>query len=410
MQAADIGPVPERERTQSAADLFLIFAGANIAPTTLQVGASLAGGLSTRATLLVIALGSVAGSALVAALAPLGPRLLVPSVIAARAALGTRGAALVAAILFAGNFVWIALNNVMAGSGCALVLGGPRSLPLWAFGLGVLATGVVAIGPRAVGLADRFAVPVLLLLGVLLTVACFRSGAVSFGPASAAAPPRGLLRGLDVVIGYQVSWILMFADYSRYTRGEGRAASAVFLGLAVTSLWFMPVGLFAARAGGSDDPGAMLSALGLGGLGALLLTLASVTTNFVNIYLSGLALKSLWPGAPDKPAVVAIGLVGSALGLLSGRLLEQLASFMLVIGGLLVPVGGILVAHFLRRRDIDVGALVEGRGPRLPLAGLLAWIAGAAAYALALPIGATLPSLLTSMLVYAVVSRLTSRG
>ena len=41
-------------------------------------------------------------------------------------------------------------------------------------------------------------------------------------PIGWALPP--LLRGFDLVVGYQVSWILMFADYSRYTASERRAA------------------------------------------------------------------------------------------------------------------------------------------------------------------------------------------
>ena len=54
---------------------------------------------------------------------------------------------------------------------------------------------------------------------------------------AAAAPQRALSwwRGLDVVIGYQVSWILMFADYSRYTRSVRGSGIAIFLGLAITS-------------------------------------------------------------------------------------------------------------------------------------------------------------------------------
>ncbi len=62
-------------------------------------------------------------------------------------------------------------------------------------------------------------------------------------------------RGLDVVIGYQVSWILMFADYSRYTRSVRGSAVAVFLGLAVTSAWMMPLGAIAARAAGTERSG-----------------------------------------------------------------------------------------------------------------------------------------------------------
>src|SRR6185369_12303208 len=88
VNAADIAPVRPDAQTQSSADLFLIFVGANVVATTFQVGASLAASFSLRASMLLIGVGSVAGAALVAALAPIGSRLRVPSVIAARPALG----------------------------------------------------------------------------------------------------------------------------------------------------------------------------------------------------------------------------------------------------------------------------------------------------------------------------------
>ncbi len=62
-------------------------------------------------------------------------------------------------------------------------------------------------------------------------------------PAAQGAPSTPWFRGFDIVVGYQVSWILMFADYSRYTRSEKSSARAVFLGLLLTSLWMMPLGL-----------------------------------------------------------------------------------------------------------------------------------------------------------------------
>jgi cytosine permease len=222
MQAVQIGPVPAGERTQSATDLFLIFAGANIVATTLQVGASLAASFDRRSAFGLIAFGSLAGALLVAALSPVGPRLGVPSVIAARAALGLRGAGLVAALLYVTNFAWIAVNNVIAASACARLWGGPSSEGAWAVALGIAATVIVAGGPRAVALADRYAVPLPFVVGILLTIACLR-----IPPAVLAAPAKSALprsRGLDVVIGYQVSWILMFADYSRYTASARRGA------------------------------------------------------------------------------------------------------------------------------------------------------------------------------------------
>ena len=412
MQPADIRPAAPTEQTQSTFDLFLIFVGANVVATTFQVGASLASSFTLTRTIMLIAVGSVAGSALVAALAPLGPRLRVPSVIAARPALGMTGAALVAVVLYVSNFAWIALNNVIAASACARAAAtwaGPAgaSQAAWAVALGLIATIVVWRGPRAVARADRVAVPLMLMVGVALTVACVRASGAAPTPAAPTLGSMSPSRGLDVVIGYQVSWILMFADYSRYTRSARGSAIAVFLGLAITSVWMMPLGAIAARAAGSSDPGAMLDAVGLGAAGALLLTLATLTTNFVNIYMSSLAWKSLVPRAGDAAVIWSIGIIGTALSAVPGVWLDQYMNFMMTLGALLVPVGGVLVAHYYgpRRPLLDEALIAElydkaGAFRGVKAAGVGAWAAGAIAFFLAGSIGGTLPALVVSVVVY----------
>jgi NCS1 family nucleobase:cation symporter-1 len=358
----------------------------------------------------MIGAGSLIGGGLVAALAPLGPRVRAPSMIVTRAALGVKGAALVAAILYVTNFAWIAINNVIAASVLSRVWGGPTSQTAWAIGLGVAATWIVARGPHAVALADRLAVPLMSIVSVVFTIACVTASS------AATSPPNGglsFLRGLDVVIAYQVSWILMFADYSRYTRSVRGSVAAVFAGLSLTSLWMMPLGMLAARAAGSSDPGAMVIAVGLGALGALLLALATLTTNFVNIYTSSLAWKSLLPAASDRAAVWSIGLIGTALGAIPGVWLEQYTNFMMVLGALLVPVGGVLIAHFHFGRGgaadssrlVDILYDTSGRLAGVVVPGVAAWAAGAAVYFAAGDIGGTLPSLVTAMGVYAVLRR-----
>jgi nucleobase:cation symporter-1, NCS1 family len=418
VHAADIQPVAPIEQRQSTADLFLIFVGANIVATTFQVGASLVVSFSLGAVLVLIAIGSVAGALLVAVLAPLGSRLRVPSVIAARPALGFTGAALVAVVLYVSNFAWIALNNVIAASACARAaaswFGADAGAPTpWALALGLLATLVVWRGPRAVARADRVAVPLMLTVAVLLTVACVRA---TPSPQPVPIVPMTRMRGLDVVIGYQVSWILMFADYSRYTRSPRGTGAAVFLALASTSLWMMPLGAIAARAAGSSDPGAMMQAVGLGAGGAVLLALATLTTNFVNIYMSSLAWKSLTPRAADGRVIWSIGLIGTALGAMPGVWLEQYTNFMVALGGVLVPVGGVLVAHYYvaETRSDDAGLMAAmydaaGRFRGASVRGMTAWIVGAAVYFTAnrwSDVGGTIPSLAVSIVAYAAASRL----
>lgn len=156
--------------------------------------------------------------------------------------------------------------------------------------------------------------------------------------------------------------------------------------------------------------GAMVAALNVGWWGALLVAVAALTTNCVNIYMSALAFKSLRPAASGATAVWVVGGIGAALGLLSAGLLERFASFTLVLAGGLVPIGGILLAHYIvLRRPVHVPDLYDRAGPYAAhrgwsIAGVSAWIAGAAVFYAAGSIGATLPSLLASMVVYALVT------
>lgn len=410
MQPVELGPVKPADRTQTPFDLFLIFAGANIVATTLQVGASLAGSLPAWSAMTVVLSGAILGAALVAVLAPIGPRLGVPSIIASRAALGFSGAGLLALLMFVTNFAWIALNNVIAASIAAKLFGGESTAWMWAVGAGLVATAIVAGGPRLVGRADRIAVPALAVSAVVMTVACFRAGM----PAQTSAvgvSPAAWFRALDVTAGYQATWLLMFADYSRYSRSGAASAIAVFLGLALTAAWFMPLGYVAASVAGSDDPGRMIESLGLGAWGGLLVMLATLTTNFVNIYMSALALKSLRPATGDRAGIWLIGGLGAALSVLSTAWLNRFADFTLLLAGLLVPIGGILLAHyFVLRRPVRVEDLYDAGGPYgrrggWSWAGTTAWAAGAATFYVAGSFGGTLPSLAVAIAVYSVLAK-----
>jgi purine-cytosine permease-like protein len=84
---------------------------------------------------------------------------------------------------------------------------------------------------------------------------------------------------------------------------------------------------------------------------------------------------------------------------------------MVLLGSILVPVGGVFLAHFIAlRRRVDVEKVYDIASlPSFNLAGIAAWIAGAIVYRLAAPIGATLPALATSIIVYAALARRSGR-
>jgi NCS1 family nucleobase:cation symporter-1 len=407
----DLAPVPDERRTASVLDVLLVFAGANIVTTTLVTGGSIATAFSWPRTLAIIAFGTVAGVAILALLARLGPRFGLPTMVLLRQPFGARGAEAISVLLLVTNFAWIALNNVIAARAMAgIVAGGERS---WSVVVGAVAIVVTLFGPRAMALFDRVAVPLLVLVGIALTAAIVGAGEGKLaGPGDASL---GLCAGLDVVIGYQVSWCLMFADYTRFQRVEGRAATAVFLGMLFSSLWLVGLGAAAGRIGGGNDPTAMILGAGLPIPALLLMAFSTITTNFVNLYISALAVRNLWHRAPPRPTVLAIGIVGTLVGLLSPHLLDGYAAFMGWIGTGFLPIAAITIVHFFvlhparDRRGVRMVPAILGAGAARAIRpwsapAIIAWLAGVATYQamarFAPEWGATLPTLLVTAVCY----------
>lgn len=403
----DLSPVPQHERTASLVDVALLFAGANVVTSTLVTGGTL--GASTRGVTVLAAgvLGILLGTLPVAALARLGPRTGLPSMVLLRRPFGLLGAHAISLLLILTNFAWIALNNVIAASALERLLGG--DFRLWVVAVGGVAVLIAAFGPAAMARFDRFAVPLMAAVGLLLTWALVRAPSPGEGPLVDTVPAGdglGFLPALDLVIAYQVSWALMFADYTRYQRRERSATLAVLLGLTLSSLWLLFVGARAAAIGGSNDPTEMILGVGLPRAVLILVVLSTITTNFVNLYLSSLALKTLRPSLGDLSTVLAVGAVGTGLGVVTPRLLDRYAGFMGLLATLFLPLVAVLLVHFFWRPGTaeHTRSGLETEPRRLAPRAWAAWAAGVVTYQLvsrAAPhLGATLPTLLLAALVY----------
>ncbi len=423
----ELSAVPEGARTSSVLDVALIFAGANVVTSTLVTGGTLGlmGGSFTRLALIAV-LGIAAGTLPIAVLARLGPRTGLPSMVLLREPFGPAGAAAVSLLLVITNFAWIALNNVVAAQAMSVVMGGAEWA--WSVIVGAAATALALGGQRLMALFDRLAVPLLAILGTLLTVELLRTPAHSITEATVAAPAVGVMLALDLVIGYQISWSLMFADYTRFQRRPGQASRSVLLGLSASSLWLLLVGIEAARRSGGNDPTSMVLGLGLPVTILVLVALSTITTNFVNLYLSALAVRNLRPKFAPTTVVIAVGAIGTALGVSSSGFLDRYADFMSTLATLLLPIVAVALVHFFgprpwretsrdRSRPVHAGRPAtdfpkasSGWRSLRPL-GVGSWLAGVVTYqvcsrtSVAMSLGATLPTLMVTAMTYALLSR-----
>lgn len=399
-QGLSLQPVPLQDRKARLLDVALIWAGANIVASTLVTGGTLGVAFPLTTSVILLLSGVFVGSGALAFLARLGPRYGLPTMVVIAHPFGIFGAKVISAALILTNFAWIAFNNQVAADALYGSLGGSKIG--WNLGVASIAVAIALLGPRAMALFDRFAVPIMVVVALVLSYALLSVGWKRL-LALEGNGSMSLLAGFDLIVGYEVSWSLMFADYTRYQRRESKASMAILLGLGLSSLWMMGIGAGAGALGGGNDPTQMILGLGLPGMALIMVALSTITTNFVNIYLSSLALKNLQPRLRGVPTVLTVGIIGTTFGLIGADILNLYGNFMGLIATLMLPTIGVIAVHFFGLpKGINPLDAPSWRG-----AALIAWIGGALVYQglEGSPWGATLPCLSATALLYFLLRR-----
>src|SRR5438552_1248193 len=222
--------------------------------------------------------------------------------------------------------------------------------------------------------------------------------------------PGSLLLGLDLVVAMPISWWPLISDYNRFARAPRDAAAGTTLGYIAANTSFYALGaalaFFGITAFGIDpaNPYAFLITLSVLGLGALPLIaiLVDETDNaFADVYSAAVSVQNLSPRRRQAATIVAASLLGIAAAgylVVTGQGIGgPYELFLLLIGGLFVPLLGVVIAQTfaVRRRSYARADFFEA-APRWRWPAFASWIPGSALYfaivLFSLPIGATLPS------------------
>ena len=273
---------------------------------------------------------------------------------------------------------------------------------MWSIAIGILIMLWIALG-REGGWKKVNMAAVLLLLGltVMLSATVFRDAGVL-----ASVPAGGLSfsEGVELSVVMPLSWLPLIADYTRFARSGKGAVWGSWFGYFVGSCWMYVIGLVAAISTGNGD--AALSALMLAadlGLAAMgIIVLATITTTFMDAYSAGVSFSTLFPGLNEKYVALVMTVIGTVLALMID--MEQYENFLLAIGSVFAPLFAVLLTDYfiLRRRSIR---------PELKAnwGALAVWVLGVVLYyqflKLELSLGATIPVMAVTGLLYAIVGR-----
>ena len=421
----DIRPVSAEGRTLGGLDFFWLWAGVAISLAEIWAGGFLAP-MGFWLAFWAIILGHVFGNTLMALGGVIGSDHGIPAMVSVRPSFGVRGSNFASILNVVQLVCWASIMLIIGGRAGAM-LGEPMgdilaSNRFWIVCIGAGTLGWALFTGRRVWKVLQ-AVAVIGLLAVISilsfeTYQSFIDSPDALRPRPSAMPTMPFMTGLDLVIAMPISWLPLVADYSRFARRGPGAFWSTWWGYFLVSSWMFVLGLMATLVTGTAEPHMqmleLMGALGLAVPALLMVVFSTITSDFPDLYSATCSMLNVSDQIKAKKISAKAflwitGIVSILIALVFP--MERYESFLYFIGAMFVPLFGIVLTDYflVRKRDLDVNELYKTRGSYwysngFNVTALIAWVAGFATYklieTLQYPIGASLPSIVVSAVLY----------
>jgi putative hydroxymethylpyrimidine transporter CytX len=370
-----IEPVPQEKRTFGPFDFAVLWGDLAVSLLVMVAGSLLVPGLGTKEALLAIVLGTALGTTLLALAGIAGSNTGVPTMVALRPAMGIRGSFLPSGLNVVQLVGWAALEIIIMAQAAEALSEeylGFSGYYFWILFFGVLGTLMAMGGPIMVvrQVLQRFAIWIVIAASAWLTFHLFDAYDMeAIWNAEGQGGFPNFWQGVDIVVALPVSWLPLVCDYSRFARRAVPAATGTYSGYAIANVWFFTLGMLYVQALGTDPGGfigafvGMMLPLTLGWLAMIVLLFGETDEAFANIYSTSVSIQNFVPWLKQRLLALMVGVVAIIVAISIDLIAYE--SFLFLIGGIFVPVFGILLADYfvLRKRRYEVSQLYGSSGP-----------------------------------------------
>jgi putative hydroxymethylpyrimidine transporter CytX len=322
---------------------------------------------------LALTLGTLLGTAGIAAAAIPGAKTGAPSMVLLRGLFGSKPSYLPTALNIVQLLGWTTFELVTISEAMHQMT---PSVSKWVYVLagGVLTT-VLALRPLGWIRALRKYVTILVVVALAyLFVQILRHPLPAFGKGSW----HDFWFAVDGVIGVSVSWVPLASDYSRYAHSARDAAVGAYVGYSITQIACYALGLLTLVTVANGDMNQIYGsflAVPLGGVAFAVLAIRELDQSFADTYSTAVSIQNLRPRWDRRVLVVAIGMLATVAALALN--INDYYNFLVLIGSVFTPLLGVLVVDwfYVSRQQWDLSELVRPRWGTLT-----AWLAGFVVY------------------------------
>jgi cytosine permease len=238
----------------------------------------------------------------------------------------------------------------------------------------VLVVATTVFGFKAIDKLALLAVPLLFAALIWLVYRALGDATVS-SLETYQSDAMSLGQGITAVIGGFIVGAVILPDYCRYVKNtaHGLLAAVLHFGIAYPLILLM-LAVVSIHSGEKSFIN-ILTSLGFGVIGLLVLIFATWTTNTGNLYSNALVLKTIFTRVPQWLLVLALGVLGTIMAV--AGITQYFIGFLIFLGIAIPPVAGIYIADyfFVHKRNYRVERL--GTQPAIAYPAFVAWMLGA---------------------------------
>lgn len=435
--------VPMNQRNIGFWDMIFIWIGANSNNASWYVGGTVAGTAFAGAIAVTLIANPIA-YLILALVGYMGYKVGTSTMALTRPAFGIKGSALPTILNTVTFLGWAVVNTFIAVISMSFIFTDLFGWPAygeegstWPMILGIifmslLNIGAVSLGRKSIKIVERIGVVLILVLGIWITYIVLKahsfSDIINWRPPAETKMPFGT--AIDIMAAFSLAWVLGIAEFTRYTRTAKTATIAPLLGACASLVWFAFVGIIATIGAAlstgnfnpdNSDPSSLVSSLGLGWVALVMIIVACITTNVVNLMAAGVSITNVTKKIKPLHSIWLVTIIAGFLMLIPLYLSSFLNTFMVFleyIGMVLSALLGIIVADyfFIHKKKYEIKEL-EVKGGKywyfkgVNIRAISVWAVGVIFYLVisklnlfANSIGAVYPTIIVTAILYSIVS------